>query len=305
MLPMYEPPATVRIAHAPFNALDGYPLSGTLYSHSGDESVRTVAVFACGGGIPASRYRHFAAWLAEHNIPVLTFDYRGIGGSRPQDLRRLSAGVADWSENDVGGAIAKLRETYPAQEIIGISHSIGALMFGGAPNVSAISRFVFVCPHTGYVGDYLPRYRVPMALIWHFVMPALTRAIGYFPGKVLGLGEDLPAGVALGWASRKTADLAASAADTRALRLLDHARQLEGNALIVTVPGDVFATSSGVARLLKQYPRLVTTSAPVTSADDGATGHFAFFKPGAELIWWPSVHRWMSNQSDKIEPSRP
>jgi hypothetical protein len=33
--------------------------------------------------------------------------------------------------------------------------------------------------HTGYYGDYLARQRLPMRLLWHVVMPMLTRRFGY------------------------------------------------------------------------------------------------------------------------------
>ena len=61
--------------------------------------------------------------------------------------------------------------------------------------------------HTGYYGDYHPRYRLPMTAVWHALMPAITLVLGYFPARRLGLGEDLPARVALQWAGRRTGDL--------------------------------------------------------------------------------------------------
>src|SRR4029077_18368806 len=120
-------------------------------------------------------------------IPVLTYDYRGIGDSRPSDLGRLQVVAEDWSELDCGGAIAHLRSVFARAQLVGIAHSIGALITGGAPNVSELARFVFICPHTGYYRDYLPKYRLPMAVLWHGFMPALTRVFGYFPAKLLRL----------------------------------------------------------------------------------------------------------------------
>ena len=140
---------------------------------------RTAVLFNCGGGVPASPLRAgLARYIAANGYPFLTYDYRGIGASRPASLRTLHAGVEDWSEFDCGGAIAYLRSSYRAAELVGMAHSLGALLIGGAPNVAEISRFVFIGAHTGYYKDYLRRYRLPMAVLWHGVMPIMTRAFG-------------------------------------------------------------------------------------------------------------------------------
>ena len=46
-----------------------------------------------------------------------------------------------------------------------------------------------------------------MAVLWHGVMPLVTRVVGYFPAQILGLGEDIPAGVAMQWAARTGPEL--------------------------------------------------------------------------------------------------
>ena len=95
-----------------------------------------------------------------------------------------------------------MRARYPRAELAGVAHSIGTLVIGGAPNVGEFSRLVFIAAHTGYYGDYAKRHRIPMAVMWHMVMPALTRAFGYFPARMLRLGENIPAGMAMQWAAR-------------------------------------------------------------------------------------------------------
>ncbi len=300
---MAENSESATAAAQSFSALDGYPLQGTLFATARNRNIAQAAVFNCGGGIPASRYRHFAAWFAAQGIPVLTYDYRGIATSRPRDLRALQTTVEDWAEHDVGGAISHLRSLYPSAELIGISHSIGALLFGGASNAQDIRRFVFVSPHTGYVGDYLARYRIPMAMMWHYIMPALTRIVGYFPGKVLRLGEDIPAGVALEWAARRGPQLAserhvAEFGGTRTAMLLERARKLRGDVLVVSFRDDVFATSAAVSRLLTVYPGLAPTRTEHASKDGVAkVGHFAFFRRGAEEPYWSPVYDWVIGRS--------
>ena len=275
-------------------ALDGYSLGATLYVRSNAPEPLTVALFSCGGAIPAARYAHFARFVAANGIPVLVYDYRGIGASRPPHLRGFDAVAEDWSELDCGGAIAYLRSHYPRSELIGIAHSIGALLVGGAPNVKEISRFLFICAHTGYYKDYMPKYRLPMALLWHAVMPVLTRALGYFPANVLGFGEDIPAGVALQWAARRSPDLRpeATAPDvTRARSMIARYRDVGGDVLVLGFTDDAFATGAGAHRLLSAFPKLRRQSHFIAPHQVGMTtiGHFGFFRRTAEIALWPLV----------------
>jgi pimeloyl-ACP methyl ester carboxylesterase len=167
-----------------FAARDGYELGAVLYgAQDGGSEAAQAAVFCCGGGIPARVYRRFAAWLAGRGIPVLAFDYRGIGRSRPPAMRGFAAAIEDWAELDCAAAIAWLRSRYPRAELIGIAHSVGGFVLASAPNAPELRRFLLIGVHTGYCGDYHPKWRIPMTLMWHYFMPALVRVVGYFPGR--------------------------------------------------------------------------------------------------------------------------
>jgi predicted alpha/beta hydrolase len=275
-------------------ALDGYELGGYFYDAK-NPSPALVAVLHCGAGIRALRYRRFAAYLAESGIPTLSYDYRGIGVSRPRALRGFRASIEDWSEYDCGGAITWMRERYPRAKIIGMAHSIGALMVGGAHNSAEQSQLVLIGGHTGYYGDYHPRYRLPMTAVWHAVMPAVTMVMGYFPARRLGLGEDLPARVALQWAGRRTGDLRPAGSGSgfeRVQTLLDRCAALQRPAMLVSVTDDAFATASGTKRLLSFYPRLFPLRHIEYSPADAGTrriGHFGFFGRRAGTALWPRL----------------
>jgi predicted alpha/beta hydrolase len=275
-------------------ALDGYELGGYFYDAS-EPSPAQVAVLHCGAGIRALRYRRFAAFLAQSGIPTLSYDYRGIGISRPRALRGFRASIEDWAEYDCGGAIAWMRERYPHARLIGFAHSIGALIVGGARNSAEQKELVLIGGHTGYYGDYHPRYRLPMTAVWHALMPAITLAMGYFPARRLGLGEDLPARVALQWAGRRTGDLRPSRSGPsydRVQALLDRCAALQRPAVLISVSDDAFATASGTKRLLSFYPRLFPiTLVEYTPADAGTRriGHFGFFGRAAGAALWPRL----------------
>ncbi len=276
-------------------ALDGYELGASLFTPRSAAAQRRVAVLHCGVGIPAVRYRRFARYLAGTGLPVLTYDYRGVGHSRPAALRGFRASIEDWAEYDLAGAIAWLRTRFPGAELTGIAHSFASLLVGGAANSGEQARLVLVGAHTGYYGDYLKRYRVPMTAVWHGLMPALTLLLGYFPARRLGLGEDLPAKIALQWAGRRSPELRPAGTMPgfeRVQTLLDRCAALQRPALLVSISDDAFATAAGTRRLLSYYPRLFPLQyLEFTPADAHVEriGHFGFFGRNAGTALWPRL----------------
>lgn len=288
---------------------DGCEIGAFLYAALRPRSPRRVAVVHGGAGIPAIRYSRFARFLAEWGIPVLTYDYRGIGLSRPPQLRGFQATIEDWAEYDAAAAIAWLRERFPHDELVGISHSIGCLSLGGAPNANEQARVILVGAHTGYFGDYRPLYRVPMALTWHGLMPAITRCLGYFPANRLGLGEDLPEGMALEWARRRAPDLRPRKGDPwrdRRWTLLERCAALRSSALAICVSDDAFATVRGTKRLLSYFPGLSSCELIAYKPSDAGVrqmGHFGFFRRAVGMALWPRLLAQLD--SGRVEGDQP
>jgi predicted alpha/beta hydrolase len=277
-----------------FPAGDGFELGGIHYPVARPAVPARAVVFNSGGGIPARKYRRFARFLAESGIAVLTYDYRGIGLSRPRSLRGFEASLEDWSEYDCAGAIGWMRTRYPDAQLIGMGHSVGNVLFGSAPNAAGLAGFVLICPHTGYYGDYRRGHRLPMAVLWHGVMPVLTRFWGYFPAQLLRLGDDIPKGIALQWASRRSPDLDARkfGADVRRLEtLVARCAELKGPALFLSFSDDAFATDAGVRRVLDLFPGLEAECRVMTpdEADMPKIGHFGYFREAARARLWPEL----------------
>ena len=83
-----------------FSAADDWPLHGRLYGDPARCHAALLVVPAM--GVAQRYYADFAEWLASHGWAVLSFDYRGIGASRPaamqRSLRGLDADVTTWAE---------------------------------------------------------------------------------------------------------------------------------------------------------------------------------------------------------------
>jgi predicted alpha/beta hydrolase len=142
-------------------------------------------------------YRGFAAYLAEQGQAVLTYDYRGIGGSRPRSLRGFDARMRDWAL-DVAAAIDHMRAVWPKLPLAVVGHSFGGQAVGLAPNNSEISRALLIAAQAGYWRLFHAPEKYRVYLMLRLIGSPLARVLGYVPGR-LGIGEDLPREVFLEW----------------------------------------------------------------------------------------------------------
>ncbi len=100
--------------------------------------------------MPRKIYRGFATYLAEQGFATMTYDYRGIGGSRPETLKGFAARMRDWASLDVAGAIDHLRGVWPQLPLAVVGHSFGGQAVGLVPNNGEISRALFVAAQAGH-----------------------------------------------------------------------------------------------------------------------------------------------------------
>src|SRR5688500_3934207 len=90
-------------------ASDGYPLSATSFIP--DNPNGKVVLINSATGVKQKYYSDFAAYLAHGGYQVYTYDYRGIGGSRPKTLNGCKATMAEWGTKDYHSMIQHLRSS--------------------------------------------------------------------------------------------------------------------------------------------------------------------------------------------------
>ena len=113
-------------------ARDGYQLAATVFTPTATP-FRAVLINSA-TAVPRKIYRAFATYLAEQGCTVLTYDYRGIGGSRPASLRGFRVRMRDWAALDVAGAVDHMRAVWPKLPLAVVGHSFGGQAVGLAPN---------------------------------------------------------------------------------------------------------------------------------------------------------------------------
>ena len=280
-----------------FEAADGRPLAATVLEPSPAEA---AVVIASATGVPRRIYEGVAGCLAAAGLAVLTFDYRGIGGSRQGgSLRHEPARMQDWGRLDLEGALSWMQRAYPRVPQLLLGHSAGGQLVGLAPSARRLSGAAFIGSQLGWAGHWPWPARAVMWSMWHAFIPGLAAVAGYLPMRMLGQGEDLPAGVALEWAEwgrRRNYLFDALEPEVReaygALRFPVRA---------LHISDDLYAPRSGVEALASFYGgrREVRT---VTPAEAGARriGHFGWVRPRFEESIWAPIRDWFR---DRLEPS--
>jgi predicted alpha/beta hydrolase len=298
--PTASPPASPQ--RLSLTAADGVAIAALQRRHAEPDPARPVVVVAPATSVACRYYTRFAAWLFGRGVDVVTFDYRGIGLSRPARLRGLAAGWFHWGRYDLEAVLRHVLVAFPDRPLDVVGHSIGGCVVGLAPSNHRIRRVVTVGAQYAYWRDYAPAERLAMVMRWNVAMPVLAHAIGWVPAKRLGWMEDTPAGVALDWSRmrpRLEATLArhAGGGAAGAASVLAHFATLTAPMLAIRLTDDPHGTEAAVARLLAYYvasPRQLLTLAP---ADIGAPaiGHFAFFHDRFRDTLWPIVDAFLTD----------
>jgi len=183
--------------HITISANDGYQLSAILREPKNDR--KAIVQIHSGTGILQELYSNLAIYLTKNGYTTLTFDYRGIGRSKPKTLRRFDATMRDLGQKDMTGVFDWVIENYPEYKKIIIGHSIGGQMIGLMENYHKIDQLFLIASSTGYWKDMTKPYNWQVLPIWFLFIPLSTYFFGYATAKRIKQGEDLPKGVALEW----------------------------------------------------------------------------------------------------------
>jgi predicted alpha/beta hydrolase len=266
---------------------DAFSLGGELFLPDG--APRACALIGSAMAVRARFYAPFARHLAEQGIAALTFDYRGIGASRPNgSLKGFTAHFHDWGEKDLAGAADLLGRRFPGLPLHFVGHSAGGQLMGLAE--APIASALFVAAGTAYWRAYSGFSRAFLGALWYALIPAVTAAVGYLPMRAVGQGDDVPQGVAREWAAwGKDPRYVFSYAEPRGgMAYTRYAGPLRG----LSFADDDYAPRPAMESLLSLYTQ--AKKELIDGGNGAPVGHFGFFKTPA---LWPEQVRFLTEPS--------
>lgn len=247
--------------------------------------LKGVVVIVPATGVKQSYYFKFADFLRNNGYVVFTFDYGGIGASRKGSLRDFHTSATAWAKNDLEAVIRYAGKKYPGAKQVLIGHSIGGQLIGLAPSSVLASRIVLIAAQNGYWKFWKGAGRLRMLLNWYFLFPVITKIFGYFPGKKLGVMEDLPKGMVREW--RKwcvTPDYLFGYYEEESLFF----HKVRGKLIVYSIEDDRFAPGEAVNWLSRKYAGTGMVRRHLIPADFGLEkiGHFGIFKSKNKSHFW-------------------
>ena len=273
---------------------DGTRISLNTYSPAFSNG--KLIIIAPGIGLIQDFYEPFAGYLCEHGFTVITFDYRGVGSSAPENLKGFKANMHQWAVQDTNAVLINVKQQYSTQEIIYFGHCIGGEIIGLAPASQYIHRMVLISSALSCARLFPINNRIKIA-----GLKTLARIsswiYGYFPGKRFYIFDDLPKGVVHEWANwcDKSNGLFDLFPD-------NNYRKLNVPILAFTFSDDWHTPPDAVKELLNKFENATITWYHLKPRDIGLKkiGHNDFFHLTMKTTLWKTVLAWV-NGDERIQ----
>ncbi len=248
---------------------------------------RGVLVINSATGVKRSFYDALANYFAGRGFTVVTWDARGIGESRTGAPAADTARMRDWGTQDLEAILtwvaATLEPNWAKFTVLG--HSSGGHLAALAPSLQRVPRLVLIASGTCYWRRYPLAQQPRMLAAWCLLVPLMLHVFkGYMPGS-LGVGHDLPKGVAQDW--RDWSLMTEYLFDDASVNSAGYGR-FPGRIYARGFSDDTgFAPPAAVAHLLSKFTSAQIDSKIMTPADVGASriGHFGYFRNGNDALW--------------------
>jgi len=289
---------------------DGYEINGFEWRLvpeplTNNSKHRDVVIINPATSVRCQYYFRFAQYLFDQGFDVITYDYRGIGESKPKSLRGFKASWVIWGEQDFEAVLQNTVKRFSNQKILIVGHSIGGILVGLAPSNHLISRVFTMGSQQAYWPDYLSAHKLGMVIKWHGFMPLIASALGYLPAKRLGWMEDTPKQVALNWA-RMGRYLIPSIVKSPYQQHMTKLRfyQVKAPIMAFGAEDDPFGTPIALNRLLDLYASSERHHVRIDpqSMNHPPVGHFAFFNDRFKETLWPITLNWLQHGMVSEQP---
>ena len=263
---------------------DQFPISVKIFEP--EIPNRKLLVINSATGVRQQVYFSFAKYLAAQGFSIITYDYRGIGESKPKRMKGFEASMRIWGTKDSKTITSFIKENYPDYTKFCLGHSVGALILGMNEDSVIFKKFIFVATQDAYIGHLSWRVAVTAALGFGIAVPVTVILKGYFPAHRFGLGESLPKGSAYDW---RTLILHKKSTGRLYEKIeKDHSKDLNQEAFIIHAEDDSWVTMKGMESLMNNsYPNMKKTyrEIKVSESPKKQVGHINFFRSYNRVLW--------------------
>ena len=237
-------------------------------------------------GVKQQVYFSFAKYFAENGFTAITYDYRGIGDSKPKKMNGFHATMRIWGTDDFKTVTDFIKKNYQNHQKFCLGHSVGALIIGMNEDAHIFDKFIFVATQDAYIGNLKANIAASAVLGFGIAVPLTTKFFGYFPAHRFGLGESLPKGVAYDW---RTLILSKKSTSRLYEKIATHfSKDLKQETFIIHAEDDPWVTMKGMENLMNNvYPYLKKTyrEIKVSDSEKGEIGHINFFRSFNKKLW--------------------
>lgn len=278
----------IRKEQAEIKTADGIVLS-VLLLHPIKVESKGVIQFHSGTVMPKEYYLKLASYMAEHGFVFALFDYRGVGESRPANLRGYKASINDWGKYDASALLNWLRDSFPLLPIHLLAHSMGGQLLGLMSNWNLFDKIVVVASSSGNWHNFERNYRRKISWTTKLTFPLLLSLYRYVPGKY-GMGHDWPSGVAHDWWYNSQNNTL----------MADHLERTYGGTFFSKIDkpivawffsDDVMATPKTVPNYQISFPMAKVSASLIRPSDFemDSIGHFGIFKEKSKYRLWKEL----------------
>jgi predicted alpha/beta hydrolase len=275
---------SAEVVDSQVETADGSSLAATVYNARGSD---TVVLINSATAVPRHFYRRFAEHVQRHGWTAVTYDYRGIGDSRPSSLRGFKATMRDWAFLDMTAMVEWVHSNLSPDRLFAVGHSFGGQTPGMIENASSIDAMVGVSAQSGYWGVQGGSEPAKIRFIVTVAIPVLARIAGYLPWSWFGAGEDLPKGVALEWARWcRSPNYLLDDAELP----LERFRTFNAPVLAYSIDDDVWGTARSVDDMMRAYPNVTRRHIRPSDFKLKRLQHMGFFRDGSQDIWLETLN---------------
>ena len=264
---------------------DDITLAGQLFEH---ESPEGVTIIHGATGVPFRYYSAFAQWYAEkkkHN--VLIYEYRDSGNLTNEEIRNSRVTMSDWGVLDQSAALDYVVREFPNLEIHTIGHSLGGFCIPFHKNASRIKSHTGINSGLAYWPTHPWHFMPQIMLFWFIIGPLLTKLLGYMPGFLLGMKNNLPSGVYWQW-RRWCTNEKLHEIDWGSTMPKPDLTRFKGDLIILGASDDAIIPWNRVKILDRFFPEAKSVTKLRLKPSDyklKAIGHIAFFSASKKPVW--------------------